>query len=101
MKKIIDNNTIIVFNKNILKRYEHNLNDGIIILFNVESEEIWLGNSGSKEIINLIDGKKTIQEIYSKILSNYAQEALEKVVESLNLIVEDLYNKNFIEIKDS
>jgi len=98
---IIDNNTVLNLNKNILKRYEHNLKDGTMILFDVLTEEIWLGNSSTKEIIDLIDGKNSIQDIYSQILFNYGEKDFENVIEALNLLIEDLFSKNFIEIISS
>ena len=98
---IIDNNTVLNLNKNILKRYEHNLKDGTMILFDVLTEEIWLGNSSTKEIIDLIDGKNSIQDIYSQILFNYDEKDFENVIEALNLLIEDLFSKNFIEIISS
>lgn len=95
---IITNSTILKINDKILIRFEHNLKNGTMILFNVETEDIWLGNQSSKDLIEFINGKNSIQEIYTQILSKYSEEDFDLVLNALNKIIEDLYNRNFIEI---
>ena len=101
MEKIIDNNTILKLNKNVLKRFEHNLEDGTMILFNTETEGVWFGNSTSKDLIELIDGNNTVEKIYSEILCKYQDEDFNTVLEALNNIIETLFQKEFVIITNS
>lgn len=94
----ISNNTVLKLNKNILKRFEHNLKGGTMILFDIKTEKFWLGNVASKSIIDLIDGKNDIETVYSKIFSSYDEADFSQVIEALNSIIEDLYTKGFVEI---
>lgn len=94
----ITNETVLKLNSKILKRYEHNLKGGTMILFNLDTEDIWLGNSSSRNFIDLLDGKNNIQDIYVQILSNYQETEYDKVINALNALIEDLYTKKFIEI---
>jgi len=94
----ITNNTILKLNSNVVKRFEYNLKDGTMILCNMKNFDFWFGNYASKELISLINGENTINDIYSELLSNYKQEDYETVMEALNNIIEDLYEKHFIEV---
>lgn len=98
MAETIDETTILKLNQNILKRYEHNLKDGTMILYDIAREEIWYGNSSSKDLINLIDGKTNINDIYNELLPLYEDIDIDEVINSFNFTIEDLYNKNFIEM---
>ena len=97
---VIDNKTILKLCKNVLKRYEHNLKEGTMLLFDTETEEIWIGNSSSKNLIDLIDGQNNIEDIYSSFLTAYSDD-FETAVSALNSIVEDLILKGFVEIINS
>lgn len=97
MTKTIDGSTILRLNKNILKRYEHNFKGGTMILFDVERDETWFGNSSSKELINMIDGKIDLNNIYINLFPLFEGFDKSEIITSFNKIIEDLYNKNFIE----
>lgn len=97
MTAIINEAIVLRLNSNILKRFEHNLQDGIMILYDVERGEIWFGNSSSRELINMIDGNTNLKSIYANLLPLYEGEDIADILESFNYIILDLYNKNFIE----
>lgn len=92
----IDNFTILKLSQNILKRFEHNLKGGTMVLYNLETKAIWFGNSASRELIKLLDGNRNLEEIYIEILANYNEELHDKIIESLNIIIEDLVKQKFI-----
>lgn len=96
MTEKIDGTTILKLNMNILKRYEHNLKDGTMILYDLNRDEIWFGNASSIDLINLIDGKTSINNIYTDLLPLYADFDISDVMESFNSTIMDLYNKKFI-----
>lgn len=100
MQETIEGTTILKFNKNILKRYEHNFKNGTMILYDVDKEETWFGNSSSRELIRLIDGKTSLNNIYIKLFPLYGDLDIDEVIESFNRIIEDLYDRNFIETAD-
>ena len=96
---MIDNNTVLKLGKYVLKRMEHNLNQGTIILFDTNSFDIWFGNASVNDLLKLIDGNTPLTKIYETIFPIYEDYAKEEVVESFNLIIEELLEKNFLEIK--
>ena len=90
-------NSILRLNKDILQRFEHNLNDGTIILYNVKTRKIWFGNYSSYDLIKLLDGKKNLDCIYSVFKKQYEGYTSEEIVNSVNTIFEELLEKNFLE----
>jgi len=94
----INNGSVFRLNKDVIKRFEHNLNNGTMVLCNMKTMEFWFGNEYSKILIKLIADKKSLQDIYSEILSEYEENDYEEVVNAYNTILEDLMNKGFIEI---
>lgn len=90
--------TILKLNKNIIKRYEHNWKDGTMILYDIDREEAWYGNASTRELINLIDGKTSLEDIYAELFPFYQDFNIEEIIESFNFTIEDLYKKKFIEL---
>ena len=88
---------ILKFNKNVLKRYEHNLNNGTVFLFNVETEEIWTGNGAADCLLRLIDGKQTLEEIYAYLFPLFDGFDKNELKESFDNIVKSLLSKGFLE----
>lgn len=98
MTDSIDGTTILQLNKNILKRYEHKFQEGTMILYDVDREKVWFGNSSTRDLINLIDGKTNLNDIYTKLLYLFDGSEITDIIESFNLTIDDLYDKKFIEI---
>lgn len=96
MKTIIDDK-ILRLQKDILKRYEDNLQDGLMVLYNTKSEEMWLGNASSRDLIKIINSKRTIKEIFDILLHEYSDYESTEVINSFNIIIQELLAKNFIE----
>ena len=94
---MLSNDCVLKFNKHILKRYEHNLNGGTIILFDTDSFDIWFGNESANDLVRLVDGKTTIKDIYCKILPLYKDFNESEVIESFNSVIEELLDKKFLE----
>ncbi len=88
---------ILKLEKNILKRYEHNLKDGVLFLYNVETDDIWLGNESSNDLIKLINGKRTLKEIYLDLMPLFEGYEYEELKVSFDSIVNELIEKNFLE----
>ena len=95
---MLSKNCILKLNKYILKRFEHNLNCGTIILFDTNSFDVWFGNEAANDLIKNIDGKTSLNEIYTKIMPLYKEFSELEVIESFNSITEELLNKKFLEI---
>ena len=89
-------NLILQINKNILKRYEPNLNEGTVFLFNIESEEVWMGNAAADCILRLIDGTLTLQEIYDMLFPLFEDFSEEELTTSFNGIIQNLLDKGFL-----
>jgi hypothetical protein len=97
---MLNETSIIKLNKNILKRYEHNIKDGVLFLFDVETEEIWTGNSSSNDVIALIDGKKNLKNIYAELQKIFIGYAYEELRESFDSLLQELIDKKFLEYEE-
>lgn len=95
---MLNESSIIKLSKNTLKRFEHNIEDGVLFLFNVETEEVWLGNTSSNDLIRLIDGQRTLKEIYISLMPLFEGYKYDVVKESFNSIVSELKDKHFLEV---
>lgn len=94
---MLNKKSILKFNKYILKRYEANLKDGVLYLYNVDNEDIWIGNSSSKDLIDEIDGIKTLDEIYQKMYLIFEGYDKSEVENSINAILEELIKRGILE----
>lgn len=96
---MLSEKSIVKLSKNILKRYETSIDNGALILFNVETEEFWIGNKSSNDLIKLLDGKKNLQKIY-KILHKvfFEDYSYNEIKKSFDSLIIDLIDKNFFRI---
>lgn len=97
---MIDENTIVKLNKNILKRFEHNLNGGTLFLFDTVTDEVWMGNESSRDLIKLIDGKKRLKEIYTQLAPFFEGYKYNELKESFDAFICSLIDKKFLEYID-
>ena len=63
VKAMLDNNVVLEINKNVLKRFEPNLNDGTVFLFDIKNEKFWTGNAAVDCLLRLIDGETNLAQI--------------------------------------
>lgn len=99
--KMLEENIVVKLNKDILKRFEHNLNDGVLFLSNVQTDDLWIGNESSNELLKLIDGKKFLKEIYTELTPLFEGYDYDKLRNSFDAIVSELLEKGFLEKADS
>ncbi len=96
---MIKSDVILGFGKYVLRRMEHNLNGGTIILFDTHSFDIWFGNESVNDVLKLIDVKTSLGDIYDSILPLYDGYCENEVIESFNSVIEELLEKKFLEVK--
>ena len=92
--------TQIQLRKGILARFEHNFNDGTMVLIDTDNDKLWFGNSGSELLIKKLRRSKSplsVQEIYASVLALYEEDEQEQVFEGLNKIIEELSLEGFLE----
>lgn len=78
-------------------RYEPMIKNGTLFMFNKDNGEILEGNKDLYDIVNLIDGTNTVNEIIKKISSLYEIE--EDIIENDILdTIDYLINKKFVRI---
>lgn len=94
---MLNETSIVKLTKNILKRYEHNVRDGVLFLFNIETEALWTGNSSSNDLVKLIDGNRTLKDIYLALKQSFEGYEYEELRENFDEVINDLLNKNFLE----
>ena len=97
---MLKNDDILILNKNVLKRFEPNLEDGTLFLFNVQTETYWSGNAAVDCLIRLLDGQNTLQTVYDNLVEIFENYSKEEIVESFNNIIEILLDKGFLVIKN-
>ena len=98
---ILTEKSVIALNKDVAIRFEHNFNGGTLILIDTKTENIWYGNKESMALINELkdrENPQTLEKIYSKVLFEYQEFEPEKVIESLNFLLNNLYENKFLDI---
>lgn len=82
----------------VLKRFEENLDGGKLFLYNVNDNDYWMGNTSSFYIIRLIDGIRTLEDIYNELLPLFKDYKLEEIEQSFDNLLEGLINRKFLEV---
>ena len=96
---MLSDNTVLSLTKYILKRFEHNIEDGTLFLHDVKTRETWVGNNASNDLIRLVNGKRTLKEIYNKLYPLFEDYNYEAFKSSFDSIILDLIDKNFLDSK--
>lgn len=99
--KFLSPNIILKLSPNILKRYEHNIGDGVIYLFDVLVKELWMGNNSANDLIQVIDGQNTLGNIYEALSSSYEDYSYDELKASFDSVIQELIDKNFLEFANS
>lgn len=92
---------ILKLNKNVLKRYEHNLNEGTVFLFDIVREEVWMGNAAADCLLRLIDGKTPLKDIYDYLFPLFEGFSQKELRESFDGIVQNLISKGFLMVENA
>ena len=92
----LNNQSVLKFNPNILKRFELNVNSGTLFLFDSETNNLWTGNSAANEILKLVDGINCVAQIYVQAEKLYAYTDVDDLKNSINILFAELLNKNFL-----
>lgn len=94
---MLKDNCVIKIDRNVLKRYENNINEGTLFLFNLKTDEVWLGNSSSNDLINLFDGETSLKDVYNEIQKDFSDYTFEELKKYFDDLIEDLLKRNFLE----
>lgn len=94
----MDETSILRIAPYILKRFEQNLDDGVLFLYNVNTNDNWTGNASSFYLINLIDSKRTLKEIYTKLVPLFENYNYEEIKQSFDDLLIGLIKKGFLEV---
>ena len=97
---MLDNNVVLEINKNVLKRFEPNLNDGTVFLFDIKNEKFWTGNAAVDCLLRLIDGETNLAQIYDALLEVFEGYSVEEVMASYDSVISGLLEKGFLVIKN-
>lgn len=92
----MNTNIKIKLSKNVLKRYEPNIDNGLFLLYNAKNKEFYESNPSFGMIINAIDGTFCIEEIINIVSKNNPQFSKQDIKTSLIELFNDLYEKGFI-----
>lgn len=90
------NGVIYKLSPSVLSRFESNINQGTIFLYNADYNSLWTGNFDSYLIIKLVDGKRRFKEIV-RMLSRYCQIDEKDIITGAQNLLEILSEKKFIE----
>lgn len=97
---MINENTILTLSKNVFKRYEHNIDNGKLFLYNFVKDKSWIGNSSSNDLLVRIDGKTSLKDVYSSLLPLFDGHEFDDVISAFNSVVNNLIENNFLEVLD-
>lgn len=95
---MLQESSVLSLTKYILKRYEHNIEDGKLFLHDVKTRETWVGNASSNDLIRLVDGKRTLKEIYKTLWPMFQDYEYELFKNSFDSLIEDLIAKKFLKV---
>lgn len=93
----INKNSTIKLSPSILKRYEHNVDAGILFLFNAKTNQIYKGNILVALFVNLLDGKKNLADIYCELKNIFPEQSEEEIYKGFDCLIKSLIDKNFLE----
>lgn len=82
----------------VLKRFEENLDGGKLFLYNVNDNDYWMGNASSFYVIRLINGVRSLEDIYNELLPLFKDYKLEEIEQSFDNLLEGLVNRKFLEV---
>lgn len=97
---MLNENSVVKLNKNVLKRFEQDIKDGTLFLFDLETEGVWVGNSSSNDLIKLLDGKRTLKEVYTGLQKEFEGYEYTELKNCFDSIIKDLLDKQFLEYVD-
>lgn len=95
---MLDESFVVKLTKNILKRFEQEIDEGVLFLYNVETDELWTGNESSNDLIRLVNGERTLKDIYLLLMPLFEGYEYSVLKKSFDSIISDLINKDFLEI---
>lgn len=93
---MIDLKEIPKLSKNIFIRYEQNIDDGTLFIYNFENEFLWTGNEDSYNIIKYIDNKSTIEDICIILSEIYENTILEDIQEGVISTIQEFTSNKFV-----
>jgi hypothetical protein len=97
MEEMLDENIVLKLNKNILKRHEPKIQGGLMFLYDVCTQEVWVGNSSTKLLIQAFDGQKKLAEIYNELKISFPDYTFEQIQKSFDAIILELMGNGFLQ----
>lgn len=94
----MEETTILKLAPYVLKRFEENLDGGQLFLYNVNSNAYWIGNTASFYLIKLINGEKTLKELYDELFPLFNDYKLEDIKQSFDSLLMGLVSRKFLEV---
>lgn len=93
-------NTTYKLSEFVLKRFEENANNegGLEILYNTKTNQYWFGNASSRYLVNLINGKNSLEDIFSELSQTvFKSYSIDEIRASFSTIINELETKELIE----
>lgn len=82
--------------EDVLLRYEESIDSGTFFIFNVITKELWCGNMISKLLVELVDGKNSVDEIKKKLSTLLNIDLSANLNISVDNILTELLEKRMI-----
>ena len=89
---------ILKLNANVLVRFELNVNNGTLFLYNVQTQEFWFGNKPAFRILNMLNGKLSVEHICNEYHKIYPNISFINIKSSIVSLLDELLQKNFLEV---
>lgn len=88
-------NSVLKLNEDVLLRFEANISNGVLFLFDIKTEEFWTGNFASFVILNCLMAKKNVQQIYEHAKILFEKQDFNDIKKSIEVLFLDLLKKKF------
>ncbi len=81
----------------VLTRFEPNLEDGTLFLYNYRTKDLWSLNYSSSILISMADGKISLEKIKLNAQKLFETKDIDALNRSIDILFSDLLKKKMIE----
>lgn len=81
----------------VLTRFEANINDGTLFLYNYRTKDLLSLNYTGTILISMVDGILSLEKIKEKALKLFDKEDIDALKRSIDILFSDLIEKSMIE----
>lgn len=89
---------ILKLDENVLVRFESNVKEGTLFLYNVQTSAFWFGNKSAFKILNMLNGEFSIEHICNEYHKIYPNINYTDIKSSIISLLGELLEKKFLKV---